>query len=477
MNECGPLGRIHYHHDTHARWTDRQLHFWFLTAESVYERETFRRELKKIAQQLQIASYASYELIGAYDLVIRLYLNAAQTKRFRDAINERLSPATQYTFRVEDVARHWVWASKPGDRGPIHVPSDEVLEASFPRSELALLNDQDDNSDERRRLVSEYEALNIVREVVPSDGIKVVITIGFDHEPGEKELATVRDRLCKWLDRSEHKHYERSLYVADSSQKQQFLVICRLAHRDFHNIREWLIEPIGEAVGVMPTHTITYPVASSDFVCFQERMDLPTERSPDVTRLMQSHEQWEFEVKGSLLTPLDPWLKSNGELEEQTSWPLKGVLPEIVGLLNSGGGTMVIGALEERPYERFPQALERLRQFPQVGLYRVVGLVDPTYTELGWDPWHMKLKNLLQSKIDEPPGVLVHAREGELDGQPVCIVEVDEPREDQTFYLKESRDQLVYYGRIGTSCEAMHGRDAERHRENVRQHRRNRQRK
>ncbi len=471
MDEPGPLGRIYYHHDAHAKWADRHLHFWFLRARSVYERHTFRHELKAVAKELGITSYATYELIGTYDLMIRMYLNAAEIGRFRDAIKARLEPAQQNSFRVEEVARHWVWGSAPEDRGAIYRPTEEVLRARYPRSEVALLNDQENNSEERRRLISAYEALHLVREVVPSDGIKVAIALGLDN-PDDQEFAKVRERLCRWIDRSVCGHYERSLYVADSGHKQQFLVMCRIPHRAFSNIRDWLIEPIGEIVGALTAHTVTYPVVSGDFVCFQERMELPAEDKPDIATLMQGHEQWQFEVKGSLLAPLDPCLKHGKPLEEQDSYALK-VISEVVGLLNSGGGTLVIGALEEQHYQASEKALAHLLQFPRVGPYRVIGLKDPTYMRSGWDEWHLKLKNLLESRIEEPPGVLVQAREGELEGQQVAIITVDEPRESQMFYLRKARNELVYYGRVGTACEAMYGPDAQRHRDNVRQHRRN----
>jgi hypothetical protein len=471
MDEPGPLGRIYYHHDAHAEWAGRHLHFWFLSARSVYERHTFRHELKAIADELEITSYATYELVGTYDLMIRMYLSSSEVGRFRKAVNAHLAPAALDPFRVEEVARHWVWASEPEDRGEIYRPTEDVLSARYPRSELALLNDQENSSEERRRLIGAYEDLNLAREVKPSDGIKVAIALGFD-KANQEELANVRERLCRWIDRSYDSHYERSLYVADAGQKQQFLVMCRIPHERFRHIRDWLIEPIGAIVGALTARTVTYPVVSTDFVCFQERIELPAEDRPDLAKLMQGHEQWEFEVKGSLLAPLDPWLKQGEPLVERGSYPMK-VISEVVGLLNSGGGVLVIGALEEQRYEESESALAYLRQFPQVGPYRVIGLKDPTYTASGWDKWHSQLKDLLESRIREPPGVLVHAREGELEGQPVAVITVDEPRESQMFYLCEARDKLVYYGRVGTSCEALHGPDAQRHRENVLQHRRN----
>jgi hypothetical protein len=471
------LGRIHYHHAAHECWADRQLHFWFLTAHSFYERDAFKRELKAVANELGIETYATYELIGSYDLMIRLYLKSGSgTKDFAAAVRRRLRPATQYRFGVEEVARHWVWAKGSDDRGPIHEPSAEILSRRYPRTELALLNDQENGSAERTTLIERYAALDLVRTVVPGDGIKVVITVGFDHSPDEEDLARFRDRLCKWLDKSKERLHERSLYVGDAGQKQQFLVMCLIAHRDFHRIREWLIEPIADAVGTGHTHATTYPVASSDLVCFEERIELPSENRADVTSLMSSHELSRFEVKASLLAPLDPWLKSDKPLSEQPAWPLKSVLKGIVGLLNSGGGTMVIGAAEEQAYEKFQQALARLRQFPALGPYRVVGLVDPTYTEFGWDAWDTKFNNLLQAKIDPPPGVLVQRREGELEGQPVCVVDVDEPQEDAAFWLREAQNSLVYYARVGTSVTPLHGTAADQHRENMRHHRQERRR-
>jgi hypothetical protein len=181
-----------------------------------------------------------------------------------------------------------------------------------------------------------------------------------------------------------------------------------------------------------------------------------------IIRRLEEGETGSFDVRGSLLAPLQPWIRDGRLLVEDRDYPRRAVLRGIVGLLNSGGGTLLIGAVEDR-YLTAPDAMHRLREYPRVGPYVVVGLLDPTFTKYGWDKWEHRFRNLVAHDIDPSPGVLVGCRLLEIHGRPVCSVTVAAPRYDEAYFLRTESKQSSYYVREGPHVVALQGSEMVRH--------------
>ncbi len=192
--------------------------------------------------------------------------------------------------------------------------------------------------------------------------------------------------------------------------------------------------------------------------------EMAGESAPPATviRQLEEGESASFDVRGSLLSPLEPWIQSGRPLVEDRDYPHAGVLKSIVGFLNSGGGRLVIGAVEDARYQGNPDAMSRLHEYPRIGHYVVVGLLDPTFTKSGWDVWERKFRNLVAHSIDPSPGVLVGCALVEIHGQAVCSVTVAPPRYDEAYFLQADK-QSTYYVRQGPQVVSLQGSEMLRH--------------
>lgn len=426
-----------------------------------------------------MTSFATYELIGSFDLLVRFYMQPEREKEFVDAYEDALKPhelSNALPFRVEEIPRHWVWAGGPGKGGALERPSKEVLKRHYSRAQIELLNRANARSHERQALIKHFTELGLVTSRAGCEGVKFVVTIGTHDEIGGELRKRLRRRLETTLDKASGVVRERSLYTGELGQRELFLVMCRIKQGSFQRVRTDFLEPLGAAAAMADASTTTYPVVSDDFLCFQDELAVPDPPQPDVHSLLQGHESGQFEVKGSLAAPLDPWLRDGIPLEQlaaSKSYPLRGVLKSVVGLLNSGGGTVVIGAIEEASYAKDTAASGRLRALPKVGLYRIVGLVDPSFRKGGWDSWDRQLRSLIREKIDPNPGVLVQPREIEVEGRTICAIDIDDPGDEGEFYLRTSKATSQFFGREGTQVHPLTGSQIARHRDQVRKRRAN----
>lgn len=469
-----PLGRLHWHPRVHREWTGRQMYFWFFTFTALYSPDEVLEALEEVYDDFGITSYMAYELLGSFDMMARVYIEPSREDEFSKALDNALGPlglTKHQPFQVDKVVRNWVWAPGANGAGEVPDPDPGTLKKQFPAAEIALLNNLEDHSPERRDLITRYAKLGLLTEASRSYGIKFVMLIGSTEEPRAKTYGQVTGRLARAIDKTDLL-VERSVYKGRGGQRELFLVICRIEHKRFHELRKGLLEPMGDAVApIADTRTTTFPVVSEDFLCFQDLIALEEADRAEVSALLEGDETSLFEVKASLFSPLDPWLKEGKELEESKDLPLKGALKAIVGLLNSGGGTVVVGAVEEPRYRDSAAALERLSNYPKVGKHRIVGILDQTYADWGWDGWNKRLRGLIASKIDSNPGVLVQTRPETIKGKEVCVVDIYDPGDEYQFWLKVAADKSVFYARQGTDVVPLHGPEIEEHRRQVVHHR------
>lgn len=171
-------------------------------------------------------------------------------------------------------------------------------------------------------------------------------------------------------------------------------------------------------------------------------------------RQLRAGESQRFEVRGSLFAPLQPWLMGN-ELTESRDAAMH-TLRQVVSMLNSEGGTLLIGAIEEARYEGGPVDLGRLGDCPHIGAFLIVGLLDPTFTQHGWERWERRFRDLLAHAIEPRPSLFVHIGRTELAGKEVCEVTIKPPPADEAYFLHQN-DQYVYYVREGPSSRALRG--------------------
>jgi hypothetical protein len=470
--------RRHWHHDIQEAWGRRRLYFALLQFSRLYPPQEVLEDLKEIAADNDVTTYSSYEVMGEWDLLARLYVEPFRQRRLEEDIKDRLG---QYGLRdqkwleVHEVVRHWVWANGRRRVGPPRGPEASDIRKIWPRPELRTLNEFEEPRKRRRPAIArKYVDAHLLRFAEHQGGMKLAVAI--QHRgpaPDEFMYKHMKDRLATALDDADGWLCERSLYALGRENETTFLVMCRLAGDDaFSRIRFDLLQPIGDIVKEMNARVTTYPIVSDELVCFADRLP-PSVVQPapmDVKALLEGPETTEFEIKGSAFTPLDEWLKKGKVLSEVDGYCVSTICKEIVAFLNSGGGSLLVGALETK---RFGSSAA-LEDYPRNDHNIICGILDETFRVRGWDIWERKLRDILRSHIDPAPINAIEIRFEKYGDIPLGLIAVDAVEPD--YYLQEKKGKS-YWVREGTSARKLEGPELERHRKRMRNEVRRRRRR
>jgi hypothetical protein len=200
--------------------------------------------------------------------------------------------------------------------------------------------------------------------------------------------------------------------------------------------------------------TLTFPVASPDFLCFEDRLPHGETVEPSPEALLEAGEDQVLEVKGSAFTPLVPWFDGE-ERAEPPAYPNKTLLRAIASFLNSNDGTVLVGALEPTDYAR---GKETLGELETVGRFAVCGLVDVTFERDGWDRFALKLESLVADRIDPPPTGRVVVKPKHCLGKPTCVIRIEsQPPTDGYFVKGDGAGH--FYVRRGGAVHELRGND------------------
>jgi hypothetical protein len=483
---------MQWHHRVQERWAGATLYFWFLTFRLSYDPDEVLPALDQVAHEFGLSSFASYELLGMYDIMLRVYMPAAKTKKLKTALrsHEALDSLERVDlFRVDEIARHWCWAKKE-EIGPTWPPVAGALERRRPQHEIARINEVGSMieramrtggdcgmewDDDTHSLIEKYEGERLVTFSTRSRGIKLVILVHGSNIAETQQRTHVKRTLTRVLDDNDIPVSERSLYVGEEGQSIVFLILCRVDFTDFHKIRSKFVQSVRDAVAVAGARTMTLVAVSDDFHCFHDAIPSSTARSASThhLELLQGSEGQYFEVKGTAFADIDPWLREDKPLEEHDWIPLRGILKSITGFLNSGGGTLVIGALEIEDYANDNEELDRkIADYPQVGPHFCIGLVDPSFTENDWEYYKRRIGDTVAGKIQPHPGVLVQPRHEFVERHDICVIEVADPGpEGDEYYLIEDRKTSTYYGRVDNKTVPLKGVEIQQHRKTVQRRR------
>ena len=464
------LSRRHWHHDVQEAWGRRRLYFVLFQFSRLYPRDEVLDDLKQIAADNDVTSFASYELIGEWDLLGRLYVEPFRQRRLERDIKERMEKyglRDQRWLEVHEVVRHWVWSRKRRQVGEPSKPAIRDLQKVWPKLELRKLNDLEDTNGQRHPVfASQYLDAHLLAFAKHHGGMKLAVAIqqrgaapdDFMYEQMKSRLATLLDGAGTWL-------RERSLYAFGRGNETTFLVMCRLAQDDaFKRLRFDLLHPIGHLVKEMNARVTTYPILSDDFVCFTDRLPSSVvQPTPmDIETLLEGPETTEFEIKGSAFTPLDDWLSKGKIMHEAPKFCVDTICKEVVAFLNTGGGWLIIGALETKLFGEN----ERLEDYPRNEHNIICGIMDETYRTRGWDVWERKLRDTLRSHVEPSLINAVVIRPVMHGDTRLGLITIDAVEPD--YYLCPSQGQKSYWIREGTSARRLEGPEMERHRKRMR---------
>jgi hypothetical protein len=459
----------------HWQFAHESLHYWFLTFATSYEWEVLRKELRQLLADHNVRSFALYELMGDFDVLLRVWLPQGTSGAFRAKLQNRLekfSLRTDTPYSVEKVIRHWPFTEDGtgflrGLDPDIPPPSLDAIE----RANALMAEGAPSENPQLAQLVADgfvgppREGNDQVLGVKIVTLIKPIVVLTNLQKRGmAKQLALVLDRQTNIR--------QRSLYQVDG-QDASFVLSCLAPESSFFAFREELIRDLAPLLETAGARTVSYSCASRRLLLFQDFIHAPDSRRPrnapkrPVKELLNLEESATLEVKGSAFAPLDPWLFGGEELVESPAFFGHGVLRAIVGFLNAEGGSVVIGGLERERYQSrtAKDKTSRLPEFRDIGAYTCPGLVDPTFAAKGWDAYERKMVDLIKSNVAPDPLPLISIRMEELQSVRFCVVDIQPGREIGWHYLQPQRGEAgpQFLVRQGARTVALEGMDADRY--------------
>ncbi|HEX6602043.1 MAG TPA: hypothetical protein VF030_05325 [Solirubrobacterales bacterium] len=469
------LQKLQWHPRVHETVGGETLHYWFLSFTSNFEWERLRGELRQVLDEHGVLSYALYELMGDYDIVLRVWLPTGTGSKFEVSLQERLamfSLARADRYNVVKVIRHWPFnAEGAGDIDSLDEEDGLPLNGVVQEVNDRLLEEAPAEGD------STLEGLLATHLLGPplqnndgGSGVKIVTLIKPVHALPPQQKQALGRRIAEVLDQ-QPLIKQRSLYQLEG-WNPAFLLTCQAPQENFFTFREKLIHDLSPMLEPVGARTNSYSCASRDLVMFQDLITPPEQRNesrisePAVNELLQLEESVTLEVKGSAFAPLDPWLFNGEELAESTRFFHRGVLRAIVAFLNTEGGSVVIGGLEAPRYrDRLPS--DRLAEFQLIGAYLCCGIRDPSYTERHWDVYERKLSETITSSVTPDPLDLLNIRKERFEGFDFCVIDVRGAQGKGWHYLDPQRDGTgpQFLVRIGARTVELGGHEADRYKE------------
>jgi hypothetical protein len=463
----GLTPRMQWHPDAHRKWAREELFFWFFEFGTSYELPEVIVQVNGALHEGAVAAYAGYELLGNYDVLLRVWLPEGGRDDFQKILHKRLNPKGLYrddAFKVDRILRQWFWANEPDQVGGVRHPVEATLNVRPSPDEIRAVNELIDRADEGDPLFRRYADKDLVTVSRRERGIKMVTAIKGDTDIPNEQRRKLERSLCDIVDTLSVG--ERSLYYGSARDvPMRYLLLSRVEFNKYHDFRKALAV-VGDTIRARgDLRTFTFPVSSAGFLCFQDHLrefegepDRPAR--PSLESLLSHPETQTVEVKATAFAPLEPWLFEGKELSEPPAYPDDTVLREIVAFLNTNAGYLVIGAIEmDKKGERLWRALEdKLGEtLPQTEFYKCCGLLDPTYAKGNWDEFERKFHRLVRERILPDPGRrrLIDIRPHERDGKQLCVIMVNNARSDN--YWLKTGGEYRFYIRRGSSAEELQG--------------------
>jgi hypothetical protein len=476
-------GRLLWHHEVHIDWGQTVLEFWFISFRHSYDPDEVLPFLHEVAIEMGLSAYTSYELLGPYDVLLRMYIPIGGEQPLRDAVENRLHRHDLKIinrFKADDIARHWPWATNENGSGAMRRPTKTTMKKRRPAREISIINEIGRLAEKPETvtlnatdadLLNTYVADKLVTFATRNQGIRLVTSVNHPDNLEHDALRNLARQLSRALDAAAPLIQECSLYRGEPGQHMVFLLMYRVSFEHFHVIRREFLQNIREIVGAANASTMTSVIVSDDVRCFADSLleEIDEESQRDFLELLSADESRDFEAKGSALAPVRPWLYEDKPLEEDSTFFRETILKTIAGFLNSRGGTLVVGAVETDDYNG--RATKKLDEYPKVGPHTCLGLVDPSFVRKGWDEYLRHCSGLIAKGIEPSPGLFVEIDIKHLAEVPLMLITVEEPADDQEYYVVENDKTAIFYARRDNSTIPLHGEETKRHMKQVSQRR------
>ncbi len=438
--------RFQWHPELHRELGKERLTFWRMGFDPTYDRKKVKERLLALFEELDVHSYAFYEMIGIHDLMLRLWLpTTLPLTRFEVELKTNLAEdgvgMIDY-FDVDEMMAHWVWTNGDGSLRPVDTG---IRTQRLPDQHVAQINEGKLDPGLR----TQYETLNVIASSGHGKGIKFFIIVTGGNFPTSMLYTPqmLREDIARIVHNAKSIR-EKSVYVS-SGGLGKYLVMGKVKTAQFQKIFSELIDPINDLGLSHDFRGRTYThICTSGLVDFVDRLppwqDVVRESNiGPIEKYLAQEESRVLEVKGSAFVDVITWLKSKKTKPDAKS-PEEGILRSITGMLNADGGTIVIGALENRePFVKAAREGGALADRPWFEDRYIVFGIEEDYKLSGnrqdWDSFLQKLFRKISDRIEPQPAPWLTIEPRDYEGRRLAVISVREP-DSSWFYLRQGKN-------------------------------------
>jgi schlafen family protein len=448
--------RAEWHPLVHQRWANERLSFLRLGLAD-YDAEETVQWVHGVMREVGVRSWSLHELLGHWDVLIRAWVPAAITEleyHLQRALRGR-GLTMMDRFDVEEVVSHWPWA-REGERTMMR-PAAVDLEWRITDREIAQL---DAGAETARSVAALAEERNLRTVAEPARGIGFMVSVRLPPVPHTRNASAVlTEQVSRLLANQEHIS-ETSLYRGVGFGDH--LIFGKVHYDKFHELRRSLLAPLREiGVGLSRPTATTVILATSDALISEEALPLAAPRQPHtIEELLRQPEGPRLEVRGTAFMTL---VSQGGQLVARPSDGGRDtLLRTVAAMLNSDGGTIVIGAVEA---SRFADRAS-LDDLPRVGEYAVFGIGHET--EGGRDRFQRRLMDACSSAIEPNPIRSIDVEFADVEERTIAVLTIRPPSTGgEWFYVRGKAQRYEFYVRSGAATAALSGPEADRYKSTV----------
>ena len=454
-----------WHDAFHNQVGLERRHLWFLTRQdSHYTRDEFASQLSTTLEQLGVRSYYLWELFGDRDFLLSAWLPPrVDASVVATALYD--CHLRSHHFAIEEVLRHWMWVDVALDstdfyRGVSVAALAEINSPSIPES-----------------VRKDYVDKGYIRRVATGPKtLKFFIFIKLASELEIEVRKKLERRIHLLAERFSATHLKSWSFYRLSGDFQ-YVVSGRVEPSAYESIMtEFNVDLNSESgMELVGASTATHIATTSEPQLRFERiepfsLDLSlsdtaatlqaaaqtTSPTTLIESLLVHPEGTQLEVKGS--AQLDIRRKLHTGETRREEFVLLAIIKTITAFMNTEGGTVVIGALEDAEfYQDLDLIQERLGSLPRLGDYHLIG-VQEEYGKKGFDGFELGLRDAISSRVD-PNRVVQHSIQFQkvpFDAKDLCLITVfvaDEP----VYAIEDKGETYRFYVRQGNRSTELKG--------------------
>lgn len=444
-------------HQPHRKYWHPDLHFgiheyvryYRIQLKSRYSSKEVFASFKALCEFWKVGTYTILEVYGSHDLIVRMY--SKQSRAFNEAFIKWLkSPVKGIDIRMEGepddydtCLYHWLWTDRSGKYQNL---SHQVIERikQSPHDMMVRLS----NPKEEPDFSLAKEVLRV--QLMPAPGIRFIVMItGGDKGKldSDSREALARDVLGKVLEVKGVKCLE----TYRGTMEGWLIFDGRVDYEDYISINH-LKNIISETrMNLFGCRATTY-LCCDNIQGVDEVEELYVAQGSDgklsdqeIIDKLKQPESEVFETKGSLRMNMDEFFKSGTQKPMQIDRDKPDpILKTIAAFANGGGGTIIVGALEEQSMAK--KGID-VTSLPEYGEYRLCG-IDMDFLQEGFDKAQRHLMNLVRKNMDTGTAQLVEVRRLQVKDRELMAIIVQKSG-DLKPYLAN------FYVRNGAQTDAM----------------------